>query len=86
MTVKLYHIVLPVLLLLLVGCQAEKQADEIAWVNGTLDESASGSMMPFTVQVEQAGAPVGIDFRGALVSGTLRVQLIDADGESVWQE
>ncbi len=86
MTVRLYHVVLPVLLLLLVGCQAEKQAEEINWVNGTLDESTSGSMMPFTVQVEQAGDPIGIDFRGTLVSGTLRVQLTDADGESVWQE
>ncbi|MCX7680762.1 MAG: hypothetical protein N2508_02135, partial [Anaerolineae bacterium] len=87
MTAKTYRIVILLLLLLLsVGCQAEEQPEERSWVSGSLDEDASGSTMPFTIVVEQAGDPIGVDFRGTLASGRLRVQLIDADGEIVWQE
>lgn len=83
---KKRHIILLVLLLLLAGCQAEQQPEEKNWVSGPLDEGAAGSIVPFTIPVERAGDPIGVDFRGALANGAVRVQLTDARGEVVWQE
>ena len=54
-------------------------------MSGTRQEEEAGSTYPFTIQVEQAGDPVGIDFRG-VVSGTVRAQLTSAEGTAIWQE
>jgi uncharacterized membrane protein YhfC len=54
-------------------------------MSGSMQEEEAGSIALFTIQVEQAGDPVGIDFRG-VVSGTVRVQLTSAEGTIIWQE
>jgi len=77
---------LSLLLIGLVGCAAvESPPSEGASTSGSLQEEEAGSTAPFTIQVEQADDPVGIDFRG-VVSGTVRVQLTDATAEIIWQE
>ncbi|WP_423223267.1 YhfC family glutamic-type intramembrane protease [Candidatus Amarolinea aalborgensis] len=58
-----------------------------ASMNGPLFErTAAGRDFPFTVTVAQAADPIGIDARGVLVSGGVRVQLLDAGGQPVWQQ
>ncbi|MBN1261281.1 MAG: hypothetical protein JXB35_11455, partial [Anaerolineae bacterium] len=52
----------------------------------TLQESAAGERMDFGVEVAQAGEPIGIDARGAVVSGALRVQLVDEAGNVAFAE
>jgi uncharacterized membrane protein YhfC len=39
----------------------------------------------FSVRVEEAGQPVGLDFRGRLVTGRVGAELVDPDGEVVWR-
>jgi uncharacterized membrane protein YhfC len=81
--------ILTILLLTLIGCGPTESAStppEGASASGTLDEDAAGTSMPFQVPVAQAGDPIGIDFRGALQTGSVRVQLVDAGGGVVWQE
>ncbi|MBN1921189.1 MAG: YhfC family intramembrane metalloprotease [Anaerolineae bacterium] len=56
-----------------------------ASMSGALDEATAGKFMDFTVEVKQAGDPVGIDFRGMLVSGSVRVLLEDAEHQPVFQ-
>ncbi|MDI7274393.1 MAG: YhfC family glutamic-type intramembrane protease [Anaerolineae bacterium] len=75
-------------LLLLTGCAAGGQPDfEGASITGArLDEQVAGEYMPFGVTVAQAGDPIGIDYRGQVIRGTLRGQLLDASGQVVWQE
>jgi len=50
----------------------------------TLDEESAGSATPLTVQVEAAGQPIGIDFRGTLVQGDIRVELVTPEGTVFW--
>jgi uncharacterized membrane protein YhfC len=76
---------LSILLLGLAGCGAEPPPTEGGSISGTKQEDEAGSIVLFTIQVEQAGDPVGIDFRG-VVSGTVRVQLTSAEGTVIWQE
>ena len=81
--------ILALLLLTLAGCGPAEGAStplEGASASGTLDEEATGTSMPFRIPVGPAGDPVGIDFRGILQSGTLRVQFVDSDGRVVWQQ
>jgi uncharacterized membrane protein YhfC len=83
-------ILLGALALLLVGCSSAEETSrpmEGASITGaTLDEADAGTVMPFTVQVEQAGDPVGVDFRGILATGSVRVQLLDSQGQAIWEE
>ena len=55
-------------------------------MNGALQEEDAGAFSPFTVPVEHAGDPIGVDFRGVAASGNVRVELVGADGQVVWQE
>jgi uncharacterized membrane protein YhfC len=79
-----------VLFLVLAGCSAPSPASQQiagARVTGAgLREQAAGTQSWFTVQVEQADEPIGVDFRGTLIQGSVRVQLMDAGGQVVWQE
>lgn len=43
-----------------------------------------GATMPFRVSLDAPGSPVGVDFRGALTQGSVRVQLLAADERVVW--
>ena len=76
--------------LILVGCSLPAETSrsmEGASVTGaTLDEGDAGTYVLFTVQVEQAGDPVGVDFRGILATGSVRVQLLDPEGQAIWEE
>jgi uncharacterized membrane protein YhfC len=76
--------------LILVGCSLPAETSrpmEGASVTGaTLDEGDAGTYVLFTVQVEQAGDPVGVDFRGILATGSVRVQLLDSEGQAIWEE
>ena len=77
------------LFLALTGCGATESAPapfEGASISGTLDEGAAGDRMPFQIPVARAGDPIGVDLHGAVQSGTLRVQLLDANGQAIWQE
>jgi uncharacterized membrane protein YhfC len=51
----------------------------------TLNEESAGSTTPLTVHVTQAGQPIGIDFRGALVQGSFRIQLLASEGAVLWE-
>lgn len=78
------------LVLILVGCgsfdETSRPMEGASITGATLDEGGVGSQVPFTVQVEQAGDPVGVDFRGILATGSVRVQLLDSEGQAVWEE
>jgi uncharacterized membrane protein YhfC len=78
------------LVLILVGCSSSGETPrpmECASVTGaTLDEGHAGTYMPFTVRVEQAGDPVGVDFRGILTTGSVRVQLLNSESGVTWEE
>ena len=50
----------------------------------TLDEESAGIATPLTVQVGKAGQPIGIDFRGTLVQGSVRVELVTPEGTVFW--
>jgi len=75
------------MLLGLSACQGgDAQAPFVgASMSGALDEATAGKFMDFMVEVKQAGDPVGIDFRGTLVSGSVRVLLEDAAHQPVFQ-
>jgi uncharacterized membrane protein YhfC len=75
-----------ILLLGLVGCAANDEPPAGgASTSGAVQEQEAGSSEPLVIQVEQAGDPVGVDFRGVVITGTVRVQLTGAEG-TVWQE
>jgi uncharacterized membrane protein YhfC len=84
------HVFLGALVMILVGCSFPAETSrpmEGASVTGaTLDEGDAGTHVLFTVQVEQAGDPIGVDFRGILATGSLRVQLLDSEGQAIWEE
>ncbi|MGD9316970.1 MAG: hypothetical protein PVG56_09065, partial [Anaerolineae bacterium] len=78
-----------ILLLSLAGCGASGSAPAPsagASVSGSLDEQTAGDQMPFQIPVARAGDPIGVDLRGVVEAGSLRVQLVDASGQVVWQE
>jgi uncharacterized membrane protein YhfC len=83
-------ILLGALALLLVGCSSAEETSRpmegASFTGATLNEADAGAAMPFTVQVEQAGDPVGVDFRGILATGSVRVQLLDSAGQAIWEE
>ena len=83
-------ILLGALVLILVGCSPSDETSppvEGASVTGaTLDEADAGTYTPFTVRVGQGGDPIGVDFRGILTKGSVRVQLLDSEGQATWQE
>jgi uncharacterized membrane protein YhfC len=51
-----------------------------------LDEAAAGRDLPFTMAITGTRQQVGVDFRGTLISGGARVQIVDAQDGTVWQE
>lgn len=80
-----------VLACVLMGCsRAANGSNPVtpgASMNGPVFErTAAGRDFPFTVTVAQAADPIGIDARGTLVSGRVRVQLLDAGEQPVWQQ
>ncbi len=83
-------IFLGALVLVLAGCSSAGETPRLmegASITGaTLNEADAGTSMPFTVQVEQARDPIGVDFRGILATGSVRVQLLNSDGQAVWEE
>lgn len=79
------------LTVLLLGCSRASNGPASvtlgASMNGPVFErTAAGRDFPFTVTVAQAADPIGIDARGTLVSGRVRVQLLDADEQPMWQQ
>ncbi|MGD9317753.1 MAG: YhfC family glutamic-type intramembrane protease [Anaerolineae bacterium] len=78
-----------IVLLTLAGCGASEGGPtpaQGASASSTLAEESAGETVALQVQVAQAGEPIGVDLRGAVQSGRLRAQLVDAGGEVVWQE
>jgi uncharacterized membrane protein YhfC len=78
-----------ILLLTLAGCGASESASgptQGASASGILDEEAAGDAVALQVPVTQAGDPIGVDLRGVVEAGTLRVQFVDTGGQVVWQE
>jgi len=51
----------------------------------SLDETSAGSNAIFDLVDQTAGTEIGIDFRGALTQGAVRVQITDAQGQIIWQ-
>jgi uncharacterized membrane protein YhfC len=51
----------------------------------TLDEESAGSTSLFAVHVESPGTPIGIDFRGTLVQGSARAELLTPEGTVYWE-
>ncbi len=85
--VFLLAILASVFLLSLPGCLSGGAEEPLlgASMSGALDEVVAGAFMDFGVEVAQAGDPVGIDFRGVLISGSVRVLLEDAEHQPVFQ-
>ncbi|MGB8648241.1 MAG: YhfC family glutamic-type intramembrane protease [Anaerolineae bacterium] len=79
-----------VLSVAVVGCSTATNAPaktEGASVTGaTLERTAAGDDMFFTVPVEKAGDLIGIDFRGTVMQGSLRAQLVDQNGKVTWSQ
>lgn len=75
-----------VVALLLTACAASIETPAGANMNGSLNGAEAGDEFPFVVDVAQAGDPVGIDFRGTLMSGSVHVQLLDPSGVVVWED
>ncbi len=76
-----------ILLLISAGCAAAPMAQESSGssVTGiTINEAAAGVDHIFTVPA-QPGEQVGVDFRGTLNLGSLRLQLLDPQGQVAWQ-
>lgn len=70
-------------LALLTGCQAPEPEEEPfvgATASGALDREEAGDQLVFTIEVAEEGDPVGIDFRGVLAEGSVKLQLVDAGG------
>jgi uncharacterized membrane protein YhfC len=64
---------------------AQTGPTEGARVTGaTLNEESAGSTTPLSVHVTQANEPIGIDFRGALVQGSFRIELLTPEGAVLW--
>ncbi len=81
--------ILLLLVVALVGCASSGDSEPYVGASITganLSEDTPGSYSPFEVHIEQAGDPLGIDFRGTVSSGSLRLQLLDAQGQVAWQE
>lgn len=78
------------LALTLAGCAEiapQDKSPEAAYITGAeLNETAAGIRTFFDVKVQQAGDPVTVSFRGTLLSGAARAQLLDEDGRAVWQK
>jgi uncharacterized membrane protein YhfC len=78
------------LVLTLAGCTenaAQNGTPKGSYITGaTLNETAPGSRTFFNRQVDKAGDPVTISFRGVLTSGAVRVQMLGPDGSPVWEE
>ncbi len=74
-------------LLSLSACQGSADQAPLvgASMSGARDEATAGKFMDFVVEVKQPGDPVGIDFRGLLISGSVRVLLEDAEHQPVFQ-
>lgn len=81
---------LVLVLVVAVGCaQADHEpaSAEGARVTGaTLDEESAGSVEQFRVHVDPPGQPIGIDFRGTLVQGSIRVELLTPEGVVYWED
>lgn len=74
--------VLVLVLALLTGCQAPAEEPFVgATASGALDKEQAGDQLVFNIEVAEAGDPVGIDFRGVLMEGSVKLQLVDAGGE-----
>src|SRR5690606_22917642 len=81
--------VLLLLVVALVGCASGGDSEPYVGASITganLSEDTPGSYSPFEVRIEQAADPLGIDFRGTVSSGSLRLQLLDAQDQVAWQE
>jgi uncharacterized membrane protein YhfC len=77
------------LLLALAGCGPSESApglSEGASTSGSLDENSAGSWVAFRVPVARPGDPIGVDLRGVVQSGILRVQILDASDHAIWQQ
>lgn len=74
---------------LLAGCAPASVPDGAgkgAYLTGAnVAEPQSGSNEIFTLADQPAGAQVGVDFRGTLTQGAVRVQLTGPGAEVVWQ-
>jgi uncharacterized membrane protein YhfC len=55
-------------------------------MNGVKQEEEKGSTESFIIQVSRDGDPIGVDFRGVIISGTVRLELANAAQEIVWQK
>lgn len=68
---------------LLAGCEATTEEEPLvgATASGTLNREEASSELPFTIEVEEEGDPVGIDFRGVLTTGSVKLQIKEAGGE-----
>lgn len=83
-------VIVALTVLAVAGCgtstEAPPQPIEGASITGArLNEDAADEFMPFAVAVDRAGQPIGIDCRGAVTRGNLRVQLLDPEGKVAWQ-
>lgn len=79
------------LALLLAGCSPAEEATPEPFVGASitgasLDTTEAGTEIPFTVSVARAGDPVGIDCRGTLIAGRLKVQFTTGEGEVFYTE
>ncbi len=74
------------LLLIAAGCAPAPavKAGGASVIGVTVQETAAGADQVFTVPA-QPGDQLGIDFRGTLNQGSLRLELLDPAGQVVWQ-
>jgi len=77
-------------LLALAGCGAAEAASpplEGGSVTGAaLQREEAGRQTHFRVSVAEAGQPIGVDFRGSVQRGSVRLVLVDESGRVVWSQ
>ncbi len=67
------------------GVSAAQQPWAGASITGAgLDADRPGATMPFRMTLDAPGNPVGVDFRGTLVKGSVQVQISDAQEQVIW--
>lgn len=76
--------------LLLVGCSSppidtpEEPIEGARITGATLNQESAGSESLFVIDVDTPGTPIGLDLRGTLLQGSLRLQLVNAEDVTPW--
>ena len=82
-------IALGLVALLVAGCTStgeESTATDGEIVNSSVSSEEPGTDFPIAIEGVRPGETIGVDFRGAVFTGTVSLQFLDPEGDVVWEE